>query len=224
MLRATGYSAFLVVAALACVVGEYLRLPEVIYVAKPLATLAVLLLAASTAEPVSPRYRTLVALGLVASLAGDVFLMLPGDRFVAGLASFLVAHLLYIAAFASEGGGVRDAPALVIVSLVAATMLTYLWPSLGTLRVPVTAYVSVIAVMAWQAIARWRHVGGTGAALAAIGALSFLASDSALAIRRFRVEFPLATVVVLGTYWMAQWCIARSVRRHEDLIHLGAEA
>ncbi len=33
------------------------------------------------------------------SLGGDVFLMLPGDYFIPGLASFLVAHLFYIALF-----------------------------------------------------------------------------------------------------------------------------
>jgi alkylglycerol monooxygenase len=36
---------------------------------------------------------------LVASLAGDVFLMLPGAYFIPGLASFLVAHLFYISLF-----------------------------------------------------------------------------------------------------------------------------
>lgn len=222
--RRQAYTALLVLAALACVAGEYLLLRGVVYVAKPLATVAVLLLAADTADPVSPRYRRLVTLGLVASLAGDVLLMLPGDHFVAGLASFLVAHLCYVAAFAGDGGGLRDAPAFVAVSLVAAAMLAYLWPGLGALRLPVVAYVAVIATMAWQALARWRHVRGTGAALAAIGAVSFLASDSALAVRRFRVEFPLATVAVLGSYWVAQWCIARSVRRREDWVHLGSEA
>jgi len=34
--------------------------------------------------------------------SGDVFLMLPSDRFVAGLVAFLMAHLCYIAAFGSE--------------------------------------------------------------------------------------------------------------------------
>ena len=33
------------------------------------------------------------------SLAGDVFLMLPRDAFVAGLAAFLVAHVCYVVGF-----------------------------------------------------------------------------------------------------------------------------
>ncbi len=202
--------ALLLVSALACLVGEYTDVRAVIYVAKPLATIAALLIAALAPAPVSPRYRALITAGLAASLAGDVFLMLPGDRFVAGLASFLVAHLLYIAAFAGEKGGLRAPASGVTVGLVAAAMLALLWRDLGAIRLPVAAYITVIAVMGWQALARWGR--SPGAALAAIGAVSFLISDSALAIGRFRGEFAGGTLVVLGTYWCAQWLIARSVQ------------
>lgn len=203
----------LVAAALACLVGELLALPVVIYVAKPVATLAIIAIAWRAHHPVSPTYRALIVAGLVASLAGDVALMLPGDRFVVGLGCFLVAHLLYIGAFASDGGGARDLGMALAVGLIAVAMLLYLWPALGELQLPVLAYVTVIGVMAWQALARWRRLGSEGAAFAAVGAVSFLVSDSALAIRRFRVEFPLASVAVMTTYWLAQWAIARSVAR-----------
>ncbi len=209
--RARALTALLVVAALACLVGEYLELRALIYVAKPLATLAALLLAALTRAPVSSRYRALISAGLAASLAGDVLLMLPGDRFVAGLASFLVAHLLYIAAFACEKGGLRNPAAATTVGLFAVAMLAFVWPDLGAMRLPVTAYVAVIALMGWQAFARWGR--SPGAELAALGAMSFLVSDSALAIGRFRSEFTGGTLLVLGSYWLAQWLIARSVTR-----------
>jgi uncharacterized membrane protein YhhN len=207
---ARALTALLIVAALACLAGEYLHLRPLVHVAKPLATIAVLLVSARAASPVSPRYRALVTAGLAASLAGDVFLMLPGDRFIAGLASFLVAHLLYIAAFASEKGGVRNPAAAVTIGLFAALMLAVLWPDLGALRVPVSAYVTVIAVMGWQAFARWGR--SPGSERAAIGALCFLVSDSALAVNRFRGGFEGSALVVLGTYWLAQWFIATSVQ------------
>ncbi len=203
-------TALLIASALACLAGEFLGIRPLIYVAKPLATIATILIALRATGPVSPRYRTLVTLGLVCSLAGDVFLMLPGDRFVAGLASFLVAHLLYIGAFATHGGGLRDWRAASVFVL-AGAMLAVLWPALGALRVPVIAYVTVIAAMGWQALARYHRMGSPSAGLAAMGALSFLVSDSALARRKFRGDFTGSVLVVLGTYWFAQWCIARSV-------------
>lgn len=182
-----------------------------VYVAKPLATMAVLLIAVRASPPVSARYRALISAGLVASLAGDVVLMLPGDRFAAGLACFLVAHLLYTGAFASEKGGMRNPAAATTIAIFAASMLAFLWPDLGALRLPVSAYVGVIAAMAWQAFARWGR--SPGAELAAVGAMSFLLSDGALALGRFRGEFAGGTLLVLVSYWLAQWLIARSVQR-----------
>lgn len=45
------------------------------------------------------RFDALLIGALLFSLAGDVFLMLPGNYFIPGLASFLVAHVFYIALF-----------------------------------------------------------------------------------------------------------------------------
>ena len=65
------------------------------YIAKPFATVAILLIAATASTPVSARYRQLIIAGLASSLVGDVLLMLPNDHFVPGLIAFLVAHLCY---------------------------------------------------------------------------------------------------------------------------------
>ena len=48
--------------------------------------------------------RALLLGALLFSLGGDVFLMLPGDYFIPGLASFLVAHVFYIALFRQGAG------------------------------------------------------------------------------------------------------------------------
>lgn len=199
------------VSALACIAAEYLGLRWLVYVSKPLATLAIIAFAARTADPVSPRYRTLIVAGLAWSLLGDVLLMLPQDLFVAGLAAFLVAHLCYITAFAGAGGGARAWGAFLGVALVGAVMIAILWPTLGALRLPVAAYVAVIATMAWQALARWRATRAPGAGAAAVGGLLFMASDAAIAVGRFVTDFPGGRAFVLATYWAAQWLIASSV-------------
>ena len=49
-----------------------------------------------------PRWRLVVIAALVFSWAGDVFLI-SSDWFVAGLVSFLIAHLLYIFAYQQTG-------------------------------------------------------------------------------------------------------------------------
>jgi len=182
-----------------------------VYAFKPLATLLILALAVSL-SPARPEYQWAVAAGLLFSTAGDVFLMLPRDRFVAGLASFLVAHLCYVWAF-GIGVSFADKPLLWLPYFAAGGIVVALvWPGLKpALRAPVTLYVVVIAVMAGQAAERWQVLGSAVALAAAIGAGLFVASDAVLAIDRFRWHFRAARAVTLATYWTAQLLIALSV-------------
>lgn len=183
-----------------------------VYLFKPLATLLILALALSAAPTVSVQYRWAIAAGLLFSTAGDIFLMLPRDRFVAGLASFLVAHLCYLVAFTTDaafGAG----PVFWLPFFAAGGMVVMLvWPGLRpALRGPVVAYVLVIAAMAGQAAGRRSVIGNEAALLAAFGAGLFVVSDAVLALDRFRRQFRAARALTLATYWSAQMLIALSV-------------
>ena len=62
---------------------------------------------------------------LVLSLAGDVFLMLPQDLFVFGLASFLLGHIAYIVGMHVDGvDGPRFLVGIVIVMALLAVIGT----------------------------------------------------------------------------------------------------
>jgi uncharacterized membrane protein YhhN len=90
-------------------------------------------------------------------------------------------------------------------------VLAVLWPHLpDPLRIPVVAYVLVLAMMAAQAGAVWQRIRDRSSALAALGGAFFVASDATLAIDRFVAPFPAAIVVVLATYWTAQTLIGLS--------------
>lgn len=182
-----------------------------VYVFKPLATLLMLCVVLATSQPLLRSYPLMLVAGLLLSTAGDVFLMLPKDRFIAGLASFLAGHLCYIAAFSSDvafGAGVLwwlpfyAAGGAVVVSL---------WRKLPpALRGPVLAYVLVIASMAGQAAGRWSVLEDPAALSAALGAGLFVISDATLAINRFGRPFGAARAVTLATYYAAQLLIALS--------------
>ncbi len=47
---------------------------------------------------------------------------------------------------------------------------------------------------------------------AALGGALFMVSDSLLAINKFAVPLPLASLWILATYWFAQGCIASALR------------
>jgi uncharacterized membrane protein YhhN len=170
----------------------------------PIALLAAVALGAGGNEDAS--YRRLVGAALVASMAGDVFL-LSATRFVAGLLCFLVAHLLYIAAFAPAAFiGAWAAWLLVPFVGFALLVLRRLWPHLGRRRAPVSVYVAVITTMGW--LATLRALGGDVAPESGLpamaGAFAFLASDATLALDRFAQPFRGAQILVMSTYYTAQ--------------------
>ena len=177
---------------------------------KPLTTGTLVVIAIAAPAPVSSGYRALVVAGLVFSLAGDVFLMLPKDRFLAGLASFLVAHLFYIAAFAGTTGPQLSLVALLPFLAYGAIVYALLLPHLGRMRIPATLYVLAILAMGWLAAEQWLVFRVPWATSALAGATLFAISDSALALNRFRQPFAAAQLVVLSTYYAAQWLIALS--------------
>lgn len=197
-------------AAVTCIVCDERRLRRGVYFAKPATTLCVIAIALLAGDATPAFEQQLVVAGLVFSLAGDIFLMLPRDRFIAGLSSFLVAHVLYILAFSQGLSAPNFAAALPFVVL-AGAYYALLWPQLGPLKLPVAVYVAAIAVMAWFAAARWIEHTSLLPGLACAGACLFVVSDAALAWNRFRGGFRGAQTVVLSTYFSAQWLIALSL-------------
>jgi len=185
--------------------------PTLRYIFKPLTTVLILALALLLPDAVSPLYRALIAIGILFSLGGDIFLMLPRDAFVWGLASFLVAHLFYIAAYISRAGLQMNWLLLAPFVLYGAVLLYLLLPHIGAVRVPVILYAVVLMAMGWQAAALWWAVRDTAALLAMAGALLFIASDSILALDKFRAPIPQRDLLIMSTYYGALLLIAWSV-------------
>lgn len=200
----------IVISAALTISAEYHGPQKIVYLCKPLATVCLILLALVPKYPVAPFYRYMIVAGLVCSLAGDVFLMLPSDKFIAGLISFLVAHLCYIAAFIFVARTTTYMCAGVFLVIWLALRLHRLWPDLGRMKAPVFIYTTVILLMALAAWLAFWETKQSGNLLAACGALLFVASDLSLAVNRFRVKFRFAQLLILSTYFTAQWLIALS--------------
>ncbi len=154
--------------------------PRVESGAKPLVLAALMAVVVVADVALGLKVALLVAVGF--GLVGDVLLLPSIDRFIEGLAAFLVGHLGYIAAALAFGtgrqpwltiGGVAVLAAIVVVGrpIVAAV-------AGSRLRNPVLAYVAVIAVATTTLI-------GTGRWSVAIGAALFAASDGLLGWTRF---------------------------------------
>jgi len=180
-------------------------------VAKPLTTVLIIGVAAIAATPLPASYKTLVVIGLLFSLLGDIALMFPAKWFTAGLVAFLTAHILYILAF-KPGPGHQSSPTVFLPFVLYGLLMFFLLaPGLGKMKLPVLVYIGVITAMAGFAAGRFVDLGGTPPLLAFAGAILFLISDSVLAYDRFARKVPRAQLLILGTYFPAQLLIALSI-------------
>jgi uncharacterized membrane protein YhhN len=149
-----------------------------------------------------PAIRAWFVAALVLSLAGDVFLMLAEKWFVAGLGSFLLAHVAYVAGLLlALRSGWWLAAGLVLVAgfatLVGRRVVTAVAEGESGLVGPVVAYIAVISAMVVAAF-------GTGSGWAIAAAVLFYVSDSILAWDRFVESLRLGPLAVMVTYHLAQ--------------------
>ena len=173
---------------------------------KPLVLLA-LIGVALTIDPADGGQRAWFVVALVLSLAGDLFLLPAVDRFVPGLASFLLAHVAYIVGFLvadAEGGLGFGLGILLLMGLATMRVVQGVRRSEPALLLPVLVYIAAIATMFVVAV---RH----GDVVGALGALSFVASDSVLALDRFDRHRRWMPTFVMVTYHLAQILLVASL-------------
>lgn len=160
--------------------------------------------------------RTLLLCALLFSWFGDLVLMFTDKGepyFIAGLALFLTAHVLYILLFSKQpktanGSKTRNYLATACIIGYLFTMLYVLFPKLGGLKIPVAVYATVISAMLWCAAKSYPQWKNPANYYILLGAVSFVASDSLLAFYKFYAPLPLASFNIMATYLAAQFLIA----------------
>lgn len=157
--------------------------------------------------------KSLLVAAILFSAAGDVILdMTFSGNFIAGLVSFLTAHIFYVALFLR--GAVlrrRTAVATVLALFFPVMMAAFLWPHLGEMRLPVAVYIAVIASMLVTSLHRAKLN-----LTVVFGAMAFVASDSLLALNKFYSPFPWARYAIMATYYLAQFLIVRGVMQEQQ--------
>ncbi|WP_261301543.1 lysoplasmalogenase [Paenibacillus andongensis] len=180
------------------------------WILKPGTIILMIVLAATMRNAAKP-YKNLIIAGLFLSAIGDSFLLLSGNQwFTFGLVAFLVAHLAYVAAFATRW---RFSPfhLLALIPIMAYSFLLLRGLQEGMLAggnaglwIPVLVYVIVISMMIWSAV-----ISRSWIAIA--GAIIFFMSDSLLAWNMFVSSVPWAGYGVMISYYLAQFLLAASI-------------
>ncbi len=201
------------------IIGLTLNLTIAHFIFKPLLMpvliIAVMLLSIKT----SGRIKIIAALFF--SFLGDVFLLFEYKSpifFMLGLFYFLVTHIFYIAWFMQLGkpgtSTIRRHPYLVIlIGLYTISLLYFLMPGLGDLKIPVIIYACIISIMLYFSLRLPYRISKMARQLLITGALCFVISDTLLAIDKFYKHFPFASILIILTYCLAQYFIVKGFIR-----------
>lgn len=151
------------------------------------------------------RFRIFPA-ALLFSAVGDLFGEL--GMFIMQISAFAVAHILYALYFLRRAH--TDRLSLSLVAVLAAASLSlgaYIVPQIGNPleRIFCGTYIFIISAMAASTILqrcphKWLYV---------VAALVFMASDATIAMNKFAVHIPNAGIIIMTTYFAAQYIFAR---------------
>ncbi|MFC1401654.1 MULTISPECIES: lysoplasmalogenase [Streptacidiphilus] len=170
-------------------------------ISKPL-LMPVLAAAVVTAAP-----RLLLG-ALVASCAGDTFLIFGGNWFLLGMGGFAVAHACYVTHFVRTGA-LRDRRRLLRTAapyaVAWAVLITLLWPDLDAgLRIPLACYSLLLTGTAVTSACAGPRTG--------LGGGLFLLSDSLIASGLAHwPQPPAADFWVMLTYLTGQYLLATGI-------------
>jgi uncharacterized membrane protein YhhN len=194
---------------------------ELQYFSKPsLMPILIIYYAINTKKLGSAKY--LIIFALVFSWLGDILLLLDKQfksLFIYGLIAFLAAHIIYIFYFRTvrKLNNVANLPnPLIFVGITAYVLALFglIAPHAADLVVPVAVYALVIAVMFAASLTAFEFFAQPFGKICVAGTFLFLISDSVLAINRFVAPFPLASVLIMLTYALAQLLIAEGSLRN----------
>ncbi len=190
------------------------------YVSKPLIVPALIFYFLCLSEPRNYFSGKWVVFGLLFSWLGDVLLLFVAKNeifFLLGLASFLVAHIFYILFFQR----VRKEEKIKLrywlwgtVIIYYAALISWLYPYLGDMKVPVWVYGLVISTMFLLAMHMLFIKNKAAGRWMMTGALLFVISDSILAINKFYQAFEMAGILIMITYGLAQLFIVEGTTRY----------
>lgn len=154
-------------------------------------------------------YGLIIIIGLSFSWWGDLFLISHlSSLFLLGLVSFFLAHVAYCVAFVVYGiTPLASGAALLILAVPAFFIIRWLNPHLGTMRIPVYAYMLVISIMV--ALAAGAAFSSTCKVIL-VGAVLFYISDIFVARDRFAAPGRINVYLGLPLYYAAQILLALS--------------
>jgi len=200
-----------VLASILDIIGIIFSISILVYIFKPLIIFSLLFLYVFSLEKRLKWY----VMALELCFFGDVFLLFTGNTyFIAGLISFLLAHLLFIKIVVNR---IKKTSILKVIIasipflILFLVLIYFLKSSLNELLIPVIIYGLTISTFGAVSLLDYLQTKTIKSIWMLAGAVVFILSDSLLAINKFHSSNEIFDVLIMITYIIAQYLIFKSM-------------
>ena len=148
------------------------------------------------------------------SFWGDVLLLFKNQFFVYGLASFLLAHIMYIKITASFIKKVSLQKVVLACLPFAVFLFSFLYliiDNLGEMKIPVIFYGVVISSFGALSFLNYMQEKNTANSWLFSGTIIFIISDSLISLNKFHELKEFYAISIMLTYIIAQYLICRAI-------------
>lgn len=149
----------------------------------------------------------LILAGLTTSFVGDIFLLDNERYFKHGLISFLFTHLFYSISFIISINKFNFQ--LSVLYLIIFLLMLYFFRQV--LNYSIGFYIFTILLMGYFASNLWLQSKDSYSTQIFVASILFVLSDFTLAVNKFKNKFYLAELLILSTYYSAQYLFAQSI-------------
>ena len=148
------------------------------------------------------------------SFWGDVFLLDKANYFVFGLASFLIAHIMYIkmtSQYVQKWTYLKLLKSAIPFVVLFMGLLSLISNNLGEMLLPVIVYGVAISIFGAFALLNYSEEKSTANTWLLLGAILFIASDSLIALNNFYTPKRLFDIAIIVLYIVSQYLIVKAV-------------
>lgn len=191
--------------------GIYLDKQMMVDFAKPMLMITLFWYYYSNAKKLNKYF----VLGLFFSFLGDILLLGAGEMyFVFGLLFFLIAHVFYII-MVLKIIQITKPKEFIIASvpflLLFLVLMNVLYAGLGSMKIPVIIYAMTISFFGIVSLILYLQAKIKISLLLLVGVLTFITSDTILALNLFYKKQSFYPLLIMMTYVLAQYLICRFV-------------
>ena len=191
--------------------GIYLDKQMMVNFAKPMLMITLFWYYYSNAKKLNKYF----VLGLFFSFLGDILLLGTGEMyFVFGLLFFLIAHVFYIIMVLKiiqitkpKEFIIAGVPFLLLFLV----LMNVLYAGLGVMKIPVIIYAVTISFFGIVSLILYLQAKTKISMLLLVGVLTFITSDTILALNLFYKKQSFYPLLIMMTYVLAQYLICRFV-------------